>query len=77
MISGSIVMSRIATGWIADRPWSDTIVLKGLILVVGGLATIFVPFYSSFALLVSYSIVVGMAMGKIQIYMRANLLLNL
>ena len=57
-------LARILAGYIADRPWADSLLINSIALVVGGLATMFVPFYSSFGVLATYSVVFGISIGK-------------
>ena len=57
-------VSRVVVGWIGDRSWSDNIMLNGCVLILGGASTIFVEWYNSFGLMISYSIVIGCVIGK-------------
>ena len=56
-------VSRVVVGWVADRPWADALILNSVALVIGGASTMFVPYYASFGLMATYSIVFGIAIG--------------
>ena len=56
-------VSRVIVGWVADRPWADALILNSVALVIGGASTMFVPYYASFGLMATYSIVFGIAIG--------------
>ena len=57
-------VSRIFTGWVADRRWSNTVLIRSTTFIITGIITCFVPYFKQFELLVIYSIVVGGMMGK-------------
>ena len=57
-------VSRIFTGWVADRRWSNTVLIRSTAFIITGIITCFVPYFKQFELLVIYSIVVGGMMGK-------------
>ena len=56
-------VGRVLVGWVCDRSWSDAVVINSAAVVVGGAATMFVPYYGSFGLLATYSVVFGLAAG--------------
>lgn len=56
-------VARVMVGWIADRPWADALILNSIALVVGGISTMFVPYFSSFGLMATYSVVFGVAIA--------------
>ena len=56
-------VGRVACGWIADKTWCDEILLNCVTVVVGGVLTCFVPYYTTFALMASYCVVFGVATG--------------
>ena len=58
-------VSRVLVGWVADRPWADVLILNSVALVMGGVSTMFVPYYSSFGIMAVYSAVFGVAIGRI------------
>ena len=58
-------MSRVLVGWVADRPWADALLLNSVALVIGGVSTMFVPYYSNFGIMAVYSAVFGVAIGRI------------
>ena len=59
-------VSRVLVGWTADRSWADALVLNNVALVIGGLATMFVPYYANFGVMATYSVVFGSTIGKLQ-----------
>ena len=56
-------VSRVLVGWTADRSWADALVLNNVALVIGGLATMFVPYYTKFGIMATYSVVFGSTIG--------------
>ena len=57
-------VARVLVGWVADRPWADALILNSVALVVGGVTTMFVPYYGSFGIMATYSVVFGVAIGR-------------
>ena len=57
-------VARVMVGWIADRPWADALILNSVALVVGGVSTMFVPYFVNFGLMATYAVVFGVAIGK-------------
>ena len=58
-------VARVLVGWLADRPWADALILNSVALVVGGVSTMFVPYYGSFGVMATYSVVFGVAIGMV------------
>ena len=58
-------VGRVGCGWIADKTWCDEILLNCVTVVVGGVLTCFVPYYTTFALMASYCVVFGVATGTV------------
>ena len=56
--------ARLGVGWLADRPWADSLVIQNVALITGGLATALVPLFVNYALLAAYCCVFGVCMGK-------------
>ncbi|XP_021342422.1 monocarboxylate transporter 12-like [Mizuhopecten yessoensis] len=54
---------RVVIGFVTDRPWADCILINGAMLVLGGVATFFVPYYTSFGALAACAAVFGSAIG--------------
>ncbi|XP_060074291.1 monocarboxylate transporter 12-like, partial [Ylistrum balloti] len=54
-------LMRIVMGLLADRSWADCILINGVVVGFGGVATIFIPYYNSFAVLAAYSAIFGTA----------------
>ena len=50
-------LSRLVAGWLADRPWADSLVVHNVAAMVAGVATCLVPLLESFELLVAYAAV--------------------
>ena len=57
-------VSRVACGWIADRPWGNSLIVNNCALIVGGVATLFCPWMKSYELLGPYSFVFGVSVGR-------------
>ena len=60
-------VARIVIGWIADRPWSNSVLLNGVALVIGGVATIIFTYFKSYALMVIYAAVFGTSIGELSL----------
>ncbi|XP_033724502.1 monocarboxylate transporter 13-like isoform X1 [Pecten maximus] len=63
IIGISDTMTRILVGYISDKPWANSILINNVVLITGGVATIFVPFYGQFEVLAVYAIVTGATIG--------------
>ncbi|XP_033728814.1 monocarboxylate transporter 9-like [Pecten maximus] len=70
-ISGTI--SRILIGYISDKRCVNTLVLNSTMLMIGGLATCFVPYYTTFIALSLYSAVYGAVAASFASLMTINL----
>ena len=57
-------LGRIAAGYVSDKPWADCIIINAVALVVGGVATLFVPFYRYYAVLICYALLFGFCIGE-------------
>ena len=55
---------RFASGWITKIPFITPLLANNLGLALAGLATLLVPFCSTYTLLVTYAIIWGGAIGK-------------
>ncbi|XP_060074290.1 monocarboxylate transporter 12-like [Ylistrum balloti] len=69
-------LMRVVMGLLADRSWADCILINGVVVGFGGVATIFIPYYNSFAVLAVYSVVFGTAIGT-YIPLRSIILIEL
>ncbi|XP_021338953.1 monocarboxylate transporter 9-like [Mizuhopecten yessoensis] len=49
-------LSMVIVGLVADYPWADS-------LIVGGVATCFLPYYNDFSSLAIYSVIMGIPLG--------------
>ncbi|KAJ8313311.1 hypothetical protein KUTeg_009097 [Tegillarca granosa] len=56
-------VSRICVGFISDRSWADAVMINNVALICGGAATIFVPFYVDYGVMVTYSAVFGICIA--------------
>ncbi|XP_033728183.1 monocarboxylate transporter 12-like [Pecten maximus] len=54
---------RVVIGIVSDRSWADCILTNGVVLVVGGITTFFIPYYTSFGVLAGYSAIFGSTIG--------------
>ena len=61
----SSMLSRVATGWVSDRPWADCFVITSTALFICGVSTILCPFCGSYALKGLYAAVYGASSGTI------------
>ena len=59
------ISGRLIAGWLADREWSDCVLIHNLALIIAGIATALVPFLTHYALMVTYAIIFGSCIGKI------------
>lgn len=57
-------VARVLVGWLADRPWADPLKINSVALIIGGVATMFVPYYSHYGAMVTYCVVFGISIGK-------------
>ncbi|GFR66029.1 monocarboxylate transporter [Elysia marginata] len=56
-------VGRVAVGFLSDQPWADCLLINNVALIIGGVATMFVPFYSSYGQLAAYSSIFGLAVA--------------
>lgn len=56
-------IGRVLAGCIADQMWTDSLLINNFSLVVGGIATICVPFITRYEFLGVYSFVFGCCIG--------------
>ncbi|XP_033759651.1 monocarboxylate transporter 5-like [Pecten maximus] len=59
----SNTIGRVLIGYITDKPWANCLIINNTGLLIGGLATCFVPFYTTFETLVIYAVVFGITMA--------------
>ena len=57
-------VGRISSGWVADRPWSNSVLINAVALVIGGVATVFFTYIESYALMMSYVALFGTSIGE-------------
>ena len=55
---------RLIAGWLADRPWSDTLIINNVAVIVAGLLTCLVPVLNSYELLCGYAALFGLSLGE-------------
>jgi len=56
-------IGRVFCGYISDKPWADPLKIYNMSLIVGGTATIAVPWLTTYPLLVAYAAVFGLAVA--------------
>ncbi|XP_064650892.1 monocarboxylate transporter 12-like isoform X2 [Lineus longissimus] len=56
-------VARVFSGWLADRPWADALIINNTALLIGGICTMLVPFCFNYTLLAVYSVVFGMCIA--------------
>lgn len=52
-------LGRIGAGFVSDKPWADCVYINIVALLVGGVTTMFVPFYRMYWILLLYTIIFG------------------
>ncbi|XP_021357118.1 monocarboxylate transporter 9-like [Mizuhopecten yessoensis] len=57
-------LSMVIAGLVADYPWADSILIYSVTLIIGGVATCFLPYYNDFSSLVIYSVVLGIPLEE-------------
>ncbi|XP_033759650.1 monocarboxylate transporter 9-like [Pecten maximus] len=62
-MGASNTIGRVLIGYITDKPWANCLIINNIALLIGGLATCFVPFYTTFETLVIYAVVFGISMA--------------
>ncbi|XP_060077608.1 monocarboxylate transporter 9-like [Ylistrum balloti] len=72
----SSTVTRVVIGFIADKPWANSFIINNIALLIGGISTCFVPFYTTFATLAIYSVVFGFVIATF-ILLRSILLAEL
>ncbi|OWF35485.1 monocarboxylate transporter 12-like [Mizuhopecten yessoensis] len=60
-------VSNVVSGFIIDLPCVDNILANNIVIVTGGVATIFVPYCRTFGLLAVYSVVFGVMIGAFEV----------
>ncbi|XP_045207943.2 monocarboxylate transporter 3-like [Mercenaria mercenaria] len=56
-------VARVLVGWLADRPWADPLKINSVALLIGGVATMFVPYYSHYGAMSTYCVVFGISIA--------------
>ena len=64
IVGASIGVGRVGAGCISSRQWADHLKIHNVILIIGGLLTGAIPFFTSFYLLSCCTIAFGIAAGK-------------
>jgi len=57
-------LGRLAAGLLADRPWTDSVLIHNVAAIVAGLLTCFVSVLFSFELLCVYAALFGIFLGN-------------
>ncbi|XP_021379012.1 monocarboxylate transporter 13-like [Mizuhopecten yessoensis] len=55
----SNTVTRVLIGYITDKPWANSLIINNTALLIGGVSTCFVPFYTTFVTLTIYAVVFG------------------
>ncbi|XP_013399564.1 monocarboxylate transporter 13 [Lingula anatina] len=76
IIGISNTVGRIASGWVCDHAWANSLVISNVALIVGGTATMLVPLCTTHALLAVYSTVFGLCIAA-YISLRSIILVEL
>lgn len=56
-------IGRVLCGWISDHPKVDAIMVNNLALIIGGIATVLLPFIRNVSLLYLYGVVFGLSVA--------------
>lgn len=64
VIGISNTSGRVFSGWVSDRPNVNALLITNCALTIGGLATAVVPLLIYYELLIVYSVIFGLAIGK-------------
>nr|KAG5698941.1 hypothetical protein BaRGS_024862 [Batillaria attramentaria] len=76
IIGFSNTLGRVVFGFVSDLPRVDPLVIKTVMVVVGGAATCTVPFLTTFPLLAAYCCVYGSSIG-VYVTLRSPVLVDL
>ena len=57
-------VGRLAAGLLADRPWTDAVVIHNVAAIAAGLSTCLVAVFFTFELLCLYAAMFGIFLGK-------------
>ncbi|KAK3107469.1 hypothetical protein FSP39_015235 [Pinctada imbricata] len=63
LISVANTVTRLLVGYVSDQSWADSLIINNVALMIGGAATVGVPFYTGFGLLVAYTVFFGVAIA--------------
>lgn len=61
-------VSRVATGWICDRPDVNSLLVNNICLLIAGVSTMMVPLCTSYLSLIIYCTTFGLTAGKHRYY---------
>lgn len=65
-------LSRLVAGWLADRPWADSLVIHNVSAILAGVATCCVPLLNSYESLMAYAAIFGIFIGTYLTVCRFN-----
>ncbi|KAK3107138.1 hypothetical protein FSP39_007973 [Pinctada imbricata] len=63
LIGVTNTVTRLLVGYVSDQSWADALIINNIALMIGGAATVGVPFYTGFGLLVVYTVLFGAAIA--------------
>ncbi|XP_060077396.1 monocarboxylate transporter 13-like [Ylistrum balloti] len=63
IIGASTTVTRVVIGFITDKPWANSLIIYNTVMLTGGVATCFVPYFTTFAALAIYAFVYGIVMA--------------
>lgn len=58
-------VARLGVGFVSDKTWADCLLINNIALIIAGGTTAFVPFYTFYGILITYSILFGTGIGKL------------
>lgn len=70
IIGAANTVGRILSGWVADRPFVNALILNNCAVTLMGLSTLTVPLLAKYFHFIMYSCTFGISMGKLNNEMR-------
>lgn len=69
-------VGRVMVGYFSDKPWVDPLLCNNFALIIGGAATITVPWIKVYGLFAVYAMVFGTSIGEDECSKQISLRLN-
>lgn len=65
IIGAANFLGRIISGWVADRPFVNALIVNNIAVTIMGISTLLVPLLREYHHFMAYSCVFGISMGNI------------